>query len=483
MKKTLSLFIALSLVIAMIPVFAVAEGEVTNIVWYHPDWFSTDEAKLAAVMDACNEMLADKGLSMEMKLVESGEYAQKMRLLCAGGEEADIMWMGYLGIRADESLKNGMIQPMEPFTAEVPALMDVLSIYHDGQNTDPELGLYAVPCLQIMASGMAMLVRKDIVEQNDLYDEIENIHDIVDLSNFLLDVKQNMLPEGMYVLTRVPINDYRYDDETDTYTYYPTIEQYFIDLDTMQVLDDEKRYAFELEFFEMSKAWQENGFYHPDMMTISDPFSDLWATNLSFTSTDTFKPGGDVDWFNRYGVECVYIPYEPNIMGTGWATCLTLPYQSTKGQDAMKLIEQVYTDAALFNTITNGIEGVDYEWADEDHIQQLEGCYQTSGWAVGNQFLEYPKVGQPADIWEQTKAINESGIRTPIIEFAFDKTPVEAELANISAVRSEYSSQLNYGLCDDVAAVLTARNEALKAAGEDTVIAEINAQLNAFMGR
>ena len=107
--------------------------------------------------------------------------------------------------------------------------------------------------------------------------------------------------------------------------------------------------------------------------------------------------------------------------------------------------------------------------------------YQANGWAVGNQFLAYPIVGQSADVWEETRQINENAYRSPIMEFAFDKSSVEAELTNLSAVRSEYNSILNWGLAADPEAFLRERNEKLKAAGEDKVIAEINAQLAAFI--
>lgn len=482
MKKILSLFIALAMVAVMIPYAASAEGEITNLVWYGVDYFNTDDAKLAAVEAACNERLADKGLSVTLKLLSAGEYIQKCRLLCTAGEESDILWMGYLGLKAYDALHSGMIQPMETYLDEVPDLKELMSTYRNGQNTDPEVGLYAVPCLQIMTTGNAYLLRKDIVEEYDLYDEMAEVHDILDMSEFLLDVKQNYLPDNMYVATVVPTNNSRWDYEANEFIYYPNVDAYYIDLTTGQVMDDEKLFNFELEYYEIMKTWQDNGFFHPDMLTISDPNSDLWANNLTFAALDAYKPGGETDWYNRYGIDCVYLPYIASTLDTGWATCLTIPYQSTKGLEAMKLIEQVYTDPVLFNLLVNGIEGVDYEWADEGHIQQLPGCFQQSGWAVGNQFLQYPMVGQDVDIWEKTKAMNDTAFRNPLLEFAFDKSAIEAEYASVSAARSEYSKILQYGLCEDVAATLTARNEALKAAGNDAIIEELNRQLSDFLG-
>lgn len=484
MKKTLSVLLALAFVLVLLPTFAVADGDVTTVVWYMPDWFNTDSARLAQINQAANEILAADGLAIDLRMMESGEYGEKVRLMSASGEECDMLWMGYLTDRPSKAWKNGMLMSMQPYTAEVPELMEILSIYQNGENTDPEEGLYAVPCLQIMAGGMGMLFRKDIVDQYNLYDACDAVQDWEDLSDLLLDIKANYLPSDMYVITRTIERTYDYDHDTNTGKYFQKFEDYFyIDPDTLQVRDEESNFEYELKFFKTMRAWQEAGFFHPDILTISDTFSDLWATNLSFTSTDTYKPGGDVDWFNRYGVECLYVTYCADVLDTGWATQLCLPYQSKHPQEAMKVIEKVYTNQELFNIITNGLEGIDYVWADEDHIQQLSGCYQTSGWAVGNQFLQYPMVGQAADVWEQTKAINNNAYHSALMEFSFDSTPVQAELANVKAVFKEYDGMLNWGLVEDVEGTLRERYDMARACGYDAVVAELNAQINAFLGR
>ena len=481
MKKTLSLLIALLLILTLAPATSLAEDDVTTVVWYSPDFFNTDETRLAEVMDYCNEILAEKGLKMDMRLMEAGEYGEKIKLMSASAEECDIMWTGYLQPSAQQAWEQGMVQLLEPYTSEVPELMELIRVYQNGTNTDPKEGLYAIPCLQIMCGTGCFLLRKDIVEQYDLYDEIAAVKDINDMDAFFMEVKEKYLPEGMYMLIDNPGHDFEYNHETGEYPYYPNVQNYRIDLNTMQVMDDEARFQYDLSYYKITRKWQENGFYHPDMLTITDPISDLWATNQSFASWDTHKPGGDVDWYNRYGVECVQMTYSPDVLGTGAGTTLCVAHQSEKPLEALKLIQEVFTNKDLYNTLIYGIEGKDYDWADESHIKQREGCYQANGWAVGNQFLAYPIVGQSADVWEETRQINENAYRSPIMEFSFDKSSVEAELTNLSAIRSEYNNILGWGLAADPETFLRERDEKLKAAGEDKVIAEINAQLAAFI--
>ena len=303
MKRTLSLLLALLLVLALAPAAVQAEADVTTVIWYTPDFFNTDEGRLAEVLEYCNTLLAEKGLKLDMRLMDSGEYGEKIKLMSAGAEECDVMWTGYLSPTAQQAWEQGMVQSLEPYMSEVPELKDLISIYQNGTNTDPQEGLYAIPCLQIMCDTGCFLLRKDIIDQYDLYDEIAAIKDYNDLDEFFMLVK-DYLPEGMYMISRNMGREFIYDDETGEYTYLPSIQSYTIDLDTMQVMDDDTRFQYELESNLIKKRWQENGFFHPDMMTMSDPLSDLWATNLAFSSADIHKPGGEVEWYNRYGVEC-----------------------------------------------------------------------------------------------------------------------------------------------------------------------------------
>ena len=170
MKKTLSLLIALLLILTLAPATSLAEEDVTTVVWYSPDFFNTDETRLAEVMDYCNEILAEKGLKMDMRLMEAGEYGEKIKLMSASAEECDIMWTGYLQPSAQQAWEQGMVQLLEPYTSEVPELMELIRVYQNGTNTDPKEGLYAIPCLQIMCGTECFLLRKDIVEQYELYD-------------------------------------------------------------------------------------------------------------------------------------------------------------------------------------------------------------------------------------------------------------------------------------------------------------------------
>ena len=70
--------------------------------------------------------------------------------------------------------------------------------------------------------------------------------------------------------------------------------------------------------------------------------------------------------------------------------------------------------------------------------------------------------------------------QNPMQAFNFDRTAVETEVANISAIETEYKS-IVYGMNADVEATVSEYRQKLKDAGLDKVQAEYDRQIKEFM--
>ena len=83
-------------------------------------------------------------------------------------------------------------------------------------------------------------------------------------------------------------------------------------------------------------------------------------------------------------------------------------------------------------------------------------------------------------------AIANSKAKAGNMGFIFDPSPVQNELAACSAKIDEYNTNLKFGKLasmEEVDASLAAFSAALTEAGIDKVVAECQAQLNAFLGK
>lgn len=88
--------------------------------------------------------------------------------------------------------------------------------------------------------------------------------------------------------------------------------------------------------------------------------------------------------------------------------------------------------------------------------------------------------GDAPDIWEQTKAENESALKSKAFGFTYDSTGVSNELAALSNVKAQYAPALGSGTVDP-AETLPKFIEELKKAGIDKVIETKQEQLDKWL--
>jgi putative aldouronate transport system substrate-binding protein len=98
---------------------------------------------------------------------------------------------------------------------------------------------------------------------------------------------------------------------------------------------------------------------------------------------------------------------------------------------------------------------------------------------MGNVFMLSPLDTDGAEFIDGFRAYNELGVATALAGFVFNSEPVEVQMAAMTAVVDEYRNVLTVGGVDLDTAV-PAYRDALIAAGAETVLAELNRQLDAF---
>ena len=102
--------------------------------------------------------------------------------------------------------------------------------------------------------------------------------------------------------------------------------------------------------------------------------------------------------------------------------------------------------------------------------------YSQPAWATGNTFNGFLTPGQDKDVYEATREINRTAMKSPILGFAPDQESVKVEVANCKAVLDEYLDSLDLGIVE-LESNYNAFIEKLKAAGVDKLIADLNKQL------
>ena len=148
----------------------------------------------------------------------------------------------------------------------------------------------------------------------------------------------------------------------------------------------------------------------------------------------------------------------------------------------------------LYNMLVYGLEGVHWEWTDKENeiIRTFEydstqgsnaNSHAINKWCIGNTFNAYDNQGCAVGEREIAAQINEMGVTSPYAGIKIDATELETEISNCAAVCGEYSANIAYGIGG-----MAAFNEkypqmidALKKAGVETVITELQSQIDDYI--
>jgi putative aldouronate transport system substrate-binding protein len=156
---------------------------------------------------------------------------------------------------------------------------------------------------------------------------------------------------------------------------------------------------------------------------------------------------------------------------------------SENPERALMFLELFNTDPALNNLINFGIDGTHYVKVSDSVIKAGPDNAKYNpgtGWAFGNQFINFLWDNEDPAKWANFKAFNDAALPTKTLGFVFDPTPVKTEIAQCANTWDEFIPAMETGTVDPET-MLPKAIEALKAAGGDKIVAEKQKQLDAWL--
>ena len=146
----------------------------------------------------------------------------------------------------------------------------------------------------------------------------------------------------------------------------------------------------------------------------------------------------------------------------------------------MRFVELLATDTKFADMYAWGIEGVNYKYNEDGLVSKIADTgYSNNLWTCTSVFAATPLETEDPNKHEIYRQDNAAAVATPVTGFRFDSTNTSAEVSALSNVAKEYTNLLEYGFYDP-AEYLQKFLDARKAAGVDRVIAEMQAQYDAW---
>ena len=446
------------------------EEEVPTLEMY---MFGKQQKDLALVIEEANKIIEPAiGAKLNMTLIDSGAYTEKMNMKLATKEYFDICWTSSWMNPYTKGVENESYYPLTKLIDEnAPELWDMIpSYWFDATKRDGEI--YAVPNQQIANTIPALTMNKKWADKYHL--DVNSIKTMKDIEPFLQTIKDNE-PDVH------PTRPYGNPGLKNYEAIAGGVGLDLRDTDNLTAVYEYEADGYE-EGMDMNRDWFNKGYYREDVASVVDDNNDFLAGKYVVTGTG-WKPGFESTQSAMLGGEHIAIKLRENAYVTGatlTSTMWAVSAYSKYPEKSIKLISLINSNKDLYNLLCYGIEGKHYNWVDDNHIK-LEnngGYYLNTSWAFGNQFNSYLLEGQEDNIWEETKKLNDEAEKSRIVAFVFDSSKVQTELSQISTVTQEFKNMNNGSV--DWRECFDEYKSRLKAAGIENVKKEIQRQLDEY---
>lgn len=442
-----------------------------------------------------NKMLEEKlNINVEYTYAAGNDYKNNYALAVASGDKYDLMmsasgWLDY----PDYAAKNAYIALDELLPENCPYLWEKVP-----QETWDALrvngNIYAVPNLDMNITACTFVYREDLRKKWDL-PEIKSYDDI---ETYLAGIAANepgILPSDdyqcqVYGTSWIYSTDYIGIDEI-----HDRLFNFVYDKETGEVLSVIETPEYKDYMYKM-KDWADRGFWPADVLAstnwgVMQVLSGAAASsfneqlpNYNYHATQVAAEHAEEGWelgFFMYfeGNENADLAYD--VTGNMFSVPVTADYP----EKALQFIDYVHQDEELWDMITYGIEGVNYNLVDGmidvSNIAEGADFNYFCGGLLADKDLKKKKSDSWVNYDEMMQKINDNAELTFFSGFALDKSEFENEYTALVETQNTYGYPLQAGLVEDVDAAYEEYLAAAKAAGLDEIRAKVQEQVDAFV--
>ncbi|MGL5506845.1 MAG: ABC transporter substrate-binding protein [Paraclostridium sp.] len=446
-------------------------GGTTELVWYMIGTPQPDQAK---VLEEMNKYTAEKiGVTVDLRMVDWGDYGQKMQVITSSGEPYDICFASDYALNAQKGAYLEITDEMLDKNAkELKEAIDPLFL--EGASINGKL--YGIPANKEVGQQMVWAYNAKMAKDAGV--DMTNVKTLEDLEPVLEKVKaknpdlkmpmaagEKFMPYMPYDLLLGENLPFAISLEGDSKKVVNLYEQDDVE-NTLKTL----------------RRYYQKGLIHPQAATDTDPH-EMSVENW-FVRKEQFAPGAGEMWSSNAGYEIGYTamhdPLTINNSVTG--SVMSISATSQNPDEAMKYLNLLNTDEYLRNLVDRGIKDVHYTENEDGTITKTDAAkgYNMPSWALGNVFITKSFDTDPKDRIEQYEKFNEGAVASPTLGFYVDTTEISNEIASISNIVQEFKAPLFTGTVD-TEKQLGELNKKLKAAGLDKVMENIQAQYDKWM--
>ena len=478
---------------------------------------SGKQANSDKVWAAFNEQLQQyvPNTTVEFIDVSFDEYSEKFSQVLASGEGVDLAWTGWL-INKPQNIADGNLMPLDDLLAEYgQGIVDILgeNVVEIHRNAD-DGKLYYLPSWQgLVGDRRGWLVVTEIAElagdtwiedteaalnkwRNNYSEGTEAFQAVLDQATKYLAAAKEAGKLGAGINTGRVFGWSMYNGTRSN----PGVGGSEIGIpfedNTFTVIDGVASEHYKL-YAKTMADWYKEGYIRSDIMSV-DTSTLTMPKNGEITDTtyvfscDPYLTEADQDAATAdAGMDMTYLPVEENAsLILGGDTSYAIPYCADEPERAMMVLNAIYSQPDLYNTLIYGIEGEDYTKNADGTITTsyvgasptADDSYGIQRWIIGSCKNALINNGTDPNYYADLEALESTARVNPFLNFTFDRTNVEGICASILNVYYEYGPQLDNGVAgDNWEELYNNYMAARKDAGIEELVTEFQNQINAYI--
>jgi len=433
------------------------------------------------VAQAASEItMAKYNTKIELVRLSYGSFAEEVNLMLSSGEKLDLF--PNFAFSTITAANTGQILPLDELLPEYGK--DILNAVPQTDWECVSIGgqIFGVPNNKDKAEGFGLAMRTDMLEETG-YD-LSAIHTEKDLEGLFAAVKEKY-PDCYPLVSDNGGMGYYNVSRDDLGGDFGWLEN-CLDDSELKVVDWYESDTYK-EIMQRRYDWAQKGYIMPDAATNTQNAYELMAAGKGFSYFCNTKPGIEAEWSRKVGkdITVVELVETYRTSGSGMNTWY-IAHNSEKPERAMQVLNEIYSNPELSNILINGIEGENYLIDSEkgvltypDGVDASNTSYSSVAWVWPNELISIPWEADGADIWKQTEEFNNSAKLSKAFGFVWDNSNVLNEITACNNVTAKYKNALDCGSLNPEEAIPKMVKE-LKDAGVDAIIAEKQAQLDAW---
>ena len=471
MKKILSLVLALCMVLCMAS-FASAEDvptvKVITLGNGQPDNYE-------AWIERLNPYVEEKiGAKLDVECIGWGDWGSRRSVIINTNEPYDVIFGDSGNLRQDVAV--GAYLDITDLLAEnAPGLLELIPAgYWDACRVNGRI--YGVPTYKDSSITQYFVWDVEVLKELGLEEDAKNCHTLEEATPLLQKIK-DAKGVASFPLTKDGVSQIpfifdsfgsglrgigvRYNDKE------AKVVKIFEEEDVMAQL-------------KTVRGWYESGIINADAPNLAEG-----PTYKACFLAQGWSLAAKTVWGPNMGKELVAYTYGPTILSNDsvLGSVNFVSVNSEHPDKALAYLNLINTDSKVRDAFYYGLEGENFTYTENGRVHKnADKGWGLAGYTQGTFFNVTPTDDVEFNQWDEVHELNDAAEPSVLLGFAFDSSKVEDQIQNCATIWDRYHPELLTGSVDPEATVKTMYEE-MEAEGLNDIIAEAQAQIDAFLGK